>query len=98
MFTLKFIRQGGMQETVVSASWYEVFGADGRFTIVTHQEMPCADGVGFAISNVVDVKCDNHYQQCFVENQKGKTIAAYRAKGYHSINDAPTIADEAYGD
>lgn len=98
MFTLKFIRQSGMQETVVSASWYEVFGDDGRFSVVVHQEIPCANGVGFEISNITDEKADNHYQQCFVENQKGKTIAAYRAKGYHSINEAPTIADEASGD
>ena len=56
MFTLKFYRQGGLQETVVSAAWYEVFGSDGRFTIVTHQEMPSNDGVGFEISNNDDEK------------------------------------------
>lgn len=73
-------RQGGLQETVVSAAWYEVFGSDGRYTIVTHQEMPCNNGVGFEISDLDDDKATNHFCSCFIENQKGKTIAAYKSK------------------
>ena len=98
MFTLKFYRQGGLQETVVSAAWYEVFGSDGRFTIVTHQEMPSNDGVGFEISNIDDEKATGHFQHCYIENQKGKTISAYRANGITSIGESETIADEASGD
>ena len=85
MFTIKMYRQGGLQETVVSASWYEVFGSDGRFTIVTHQEMPCNNGVGFEISNIEDEKATHHFSCCYIENQKGKTIASYKAKGVESL-------------
>ena len=96
MFTLKFFRQNGNQETVVTAAWYEVFGSKNRFTIVIHQEMPCANGVGFEISNNTDFGAANHFQECFIENQKGKTIAAYRSKLDHEIIDE--ITDEASGD
>lgn len=94
MFTLKFYRQCGLQETVVSAAWYEVFGSDGRFTVVTHQEMPSNDGVGFEVSNIEDDKATNHYQSCFIENQKGKTIAALRAKGFKSMSEASSDQED----
>jgi hypothetical protein len=85
MFTIKLYRQGGLQETVISALWYEIFGDNGRYTIVTHQDMPCSNGVGFEISNIDDEKATSHFNCCYIENQKGKTIAAYKAKGFKEL-------------
>ncbi len=89
MFTLKFYRSEGSNgtksskfQTSISCPNYSVFTRpNGSITITTYPTMKDTDGVERQIrESVTEHNTDNSFMECYVENEKGKTIELFCIK------------------